>query len=169
MTRCHRVVSVKGPCLQRFCAVDHHCAAARPGGGTIPNTISARQRTPTGCGWCRTGPRRVADPRRVVAPAGKGKSAVRPSRIAAPTQVLPRIVEKLTPNGRLPTMAELSQKSEVASFQWDKFIWQWAGRQPRSVPAASPITRMARTAASGPSLMQLSSTLLLCLIDLKAV
>jgi uncharacterized protein YidB (DUF937 family) len=26
-------------------------------------------------------------------------------------QVLPGIVDKLTPNGRLPTMAELSQKS----------------------------------------------------------
>jgi hypothetical protein len=33
---------------------------------------------------------------------------------------------------------------------------------------ASPITRMGRTAASGPSLMQLSFTLLLCLIDFKA-
>jgi hypothetical protein len=33
---------------------------------------------------------------------------------------------------------------------------------------ASPTTRMARTATSGPSLMQLSSTLLFCLIDLKA-
>jgi uncharacterized protein YidB (DUF937 family) len=28
------------------------------------------------------------------------------------SQVLPGIVDKLTPNGRLPTMAELSQKSE---------------------------------------------------------
>jgi hypothetical protein len=83
-TACCRVMGVKGQCLQRFCAVDHHCAAARSGGGTIPNTVSARQRAPTGCGWCRTGPRRVADPRRVVAPAGKGnRSSLVTLRIAA--------------------------------------------------------------------------------------
>ena len=168
MTRCHRVVSVKGRACSAFALLIITAPPRAPVEARSPTRSRRGSERRPDAGGAVPGQGALQIPDASSPRAGKGNPRSAHLALQHPLRFT-QIVEKLTPNGRLPTMAELSQKSEVASFQWDKFIWQWAPRQPRSVPAASPITRMARTAASGPSLMQLSSTLLLCLIDLKAV